>query len=172
MSDERLRQILRQGDLAGEDGLTPDEARAMRRTVLAAVPERKRRLLPALALAGAAATAALIAVLLLRPEPAQAPVLPPIPPPRIATVPAPPAPPIAPAPVQPAPQPAPKEEERRPVHSHRQPRHPIRPAAPEPPAIHDTLASLETAETERQVQFSTPGGTRIIWILKSGKTSR
>ncbi|HEY2293264.1 MAG TPA: hypothetical protein VGM86_21400, partial [Thermoanaerobaculia bacterium] len=67
MSDERLRQILRQGDPAGEDaGLTPDEARAMRRTVLTAVPERKRRLLPILALAGAVATAALIAVLLLR----------------------------------------------------------------------------------------------------------
>jgi hypothetical protein len=40
------------------------------------------------------------------------------------------------------------------------------------PAINDALASLETAESERQVQFSAPGGTRIIWILKSGKASR
>ena len=165
MNDERLRQILRRGDPAGEGGgLTPDEARAMRRAVLTAVPERKRRLLPVFALAGAAATAALIAVLLLRPEPARAP----IPPPRIATAPAPPAPPIAQAPVQPAPQTAQKEEERRPVHR-RHPPHHRRPAAP---AIHDALASLETADTERQVQFSAPGGTRIIWILKSGKDSR
>jgi hypothetical protein len=166
MNDERLRQILRQGDPAGEDaGLTPDEARAIRRTVLTAVPERKRRLLPVFTLAGAVAMAALLAVLLLKPEPAKAP----IPPPRIAVAPAPPAPPIAQAPVQPAPQPAQKEEERRPVHRHRQQRHLIRPVAPE---IHDILASLETAETERQIQFSTPGGTRIIWILKSGKASR
>jgi len=165
MNDERLRQILRRGDPAGEGGgLTPDEARAMRRAVLTAVPERKRRLLPVFALAGAAATAVLIAVLLLRPEPARAP----IPPPRIATAPAPPAPPIAQAPVQPAPQTAQKEEERRPVHRRHPPRH-HRPAAP---AIHDALASLETADTERQVQFSAPGGTRIIWILKSGKDSR
>jgi hypothetical protein len=168
MNDERLRQILCQGDPAGEDGgLTPDEAHAMRRTVLTAIPERERRLLPILALAGALATAALIAVLLLRPEPAKAP----IPPPRIATAPAPPAPPITQIPVQPVPQPAPKEEERRPVHHHRQPRHPSRPAAPEPPAIHDVVASLETAETERQVQLTAPGGTRIIWILKSGTAS-
>lgn len=166
MNDERLRQILRQGDPAGEDGgLTPDEARAMRRTVLTAVPERERRLLPILALAGAVATAALIAVLLLRPEPTPAP-------PRIAVAPAPPAPPIAQIQVQPAPQPAPQEEESRPVHRHRQPRHPIRPAAPESPAVHDTVAALEAAETERQVQITAPGGTRIIWILKSGKASR
>jgi hypothetical protein len=167
MNDERLRQILRQGDPAGGDiGLTPDEARAMRRTVLTAIPERKRRLLPIFALAGAVATAVLIAVLLLRPEPVKAP----LPPSRIATVPVPPAPPIARTlPVEPEPQPARKGEEPRPVHRHRQPRHHIRPAAP---AIHDALASLEMAKPERQIQFSAPGGTRIIWILKSGKASR
>jgi hypothetical protein len=165
MNDERLRQILRQGDPAGEDGgLTPDEAHAMRRTVLTAVPERKRRLLPVFALAGAAALAALIAILLLRPEPAKAPV-----PPRTATVlPAPQPAPIAQIPAEPAPRPSAREEERRPVHRHRQ-HHPRPPASPE---IHDTVASLETARPERQVQFSTPGGTRIIWILKSGKDSR
>ena len=176
MNDERLRQILHQGDPAGEGGgLTPDEARAMRRTMLTAVPERKRRLLPVLALAGVVATAALIAVFLLRPAPA---------PPLVAAAPAPPAPPVAQAPaapapaappvaqepVQPVPQP-PQEEEQRPVHR-RHPRLRHRPAAPEAPSIHDTLAALETAEPERQIQFSTPGGTRIIWILKSGKASR
>jgi len=166
MNDERLRQILRQGDPAGGDeGLTPDEARAMRRTVLTAIPERKRRLLPVFALAGAAATAVLIAVLLLRPEPARPPA-----PPRIATAPAPPRPPIAQLPAQPAPRP-PQEEERGPVHRHRHPYH-RRPAAPAPPEVHDTVASLTTAEPERQVQLTAPGGTRIIWILKSGKASR
>ncbi len=163
MNDERLRQSLRQGDPAGGDGgLTPDEARAMRRTVLTAIPERKRRLLPIFALAGGLATAVLIAVLLLRPEPVKAPA----PPPRIAAAPA----PAAPIPVEPAPQP-PVEKERRPVHRGH-PQHHHHPVPSTAPAIHDTVAALETAEPERQVQFSAPGGTRIIWILKSGKPSR
>jgi hypothetical protein len=166
MNDERLRQILRQGDPAGGDeGLTPDEARAMRRTVLTAIPERKRRLLPVFALAGAAATAVLIAVLLLRPEPARPPAHP-----RIATAPAPPRPPIAQVPAQPAPPP-PQEEERGPVHRHRYQHH-RRLAAPAPPEVNDTVASLTTAEPERQIQLTAPGGTRILWILKSGKASR
>ncbi len=163
MNDERLRQSLRQGDPAGGDGgLTPDEARAMRRTVLTAVPERKRRLLPIFALAGGLATAVLIAVLLLKPEPVKAPA----PAPRIAAAPA----PAAPIPVEPAPRP-PVEKERRPVHRGH-PQHHHRPVPPAAPAIHDTVAALESAEPERQVQFSTPGGTRIIWILRSGKASR
>jgi len=162
MNDERLRQILRQGDPAGGDGgLTPEEARAMRRTVLTAVPERRRRLLPLLALAGAMATAVLIAVLLLRPEPAKAPA------PRIATAPAPPAPPAVQTRAEPAP-PAQKAEDQRPVH-HRHQHHHRRPTVP---IAQDALASLETAEPERQVQLTAPGGTRIIWILKSGKASR
>ncbi|HSU81180.1 MAG TPA: hypothetical protein VLR69_02120 [Thermoanaerobaculia bacterium] len=165
MNDERLRQILRQGDPAGGDGgLTPDEARAIRRAVLTAVPERKRRLLPIFALAGAVATAVLIAVLFLRPEPARPPA-----PPRIATAPAIPAPPIAQVPAQPAPRPL-QEEGRGPVHRHHHPYH-RRPVAPAPPEVNDTLASLATAEPERQIQITAPGGTRILWILKSGKPS-
>jgi hypothetical protein len=165
MNDERLRQILRQGDPAGTDGgLTLDEARALRRTVLTAIPERERRLLPVLALAGALATAVLIAVLLLKPERAPAP-------PRVVAVSAPSAPPIAQIPVQPTPQPSQERAEPKLVH-HRHHPHPRVPAAPASPEAHDTLASLETAEPERQVQFSTPGGTRIIWILKSEKDSR
>lgn len=167
MNDQRLRQILRQGDPAGGDeGLTPDEARAMRRTVLTAIPERRRRILPVFALAGAAATAVLIAVLLLKPEPARPPA-----PPRIATAPAIPTPPIAQVPVQPVSQPPQQEEERGPVHRHRYQHH-RRPASPAPPEVNDTVASLTTAEPERQVQLTAPGGTRIIWILKSGKASR
>ncbi|HET9211471.1 MAG TPA: hypothetical protein VFR03_13770 [Thermoanaerobaculia bacterium] len=167
MNDERLRQILRRGDPAGGDGgLTPDEARAMRRAVVTAVPERKRRLLPVLALAGTMATAVLIAMVLLRPEPASPPERP-----RIAATPVRPAPPAAQIPVQPAPRPLQQEEESRPVHNHPQHRH-RRPAAPETPAINDTLASLAAAEPERQIQLTAPGGTRILWILKSGKASR
>jgi hypothetical protein len=164
MNDERLRQILRQGDPAGGDGgLTPDEARAMRRAVLTAVPERKRRLLPIFALAGAAATAVLIAVLLPRPEPVE----PPASPPRIATVPVAPAPPVAQIPAEPAPQPVP-ERESGPVHRKH---HHSRATPPATPEVQDTLASLATAEPERQIQITAPGGTRILWILKSGKPS-
>jgi hypothetical protein len=168
MNDERLRQRLREGDpAAGEGGLPPDEVRAMRRTVLTATPEPRRRLLPALALAGAAA-AILIAIFALRPGPARTAATT-----RIAAVPAPPRgpSPIAQLPVQPEPQPL-HEEERRQVHPPAHHRHHRRSAAP---AVNDTLASLEPASPEppeRQIQFSAPGGTRIIWILKSGKASR
>ena len=162
MNDERLRQILRQGDPAAGEGLTLEEVRAMRRTVLTAVPDRRWGLLPLLALAGAVATAVLIAIFLLKPEPVRTPA-----PPRIAAAPA----TAARPPVQTVPQPPPQEAERRPIHKHRSPHHLRRPVAPAPPEVNDTLASLETADVERQVQFSTPGGTRIIWILKSGKAS-
>jgi len=158
MNDERLRQVLRPGDPAEGDGLTLEEVRAMRRTVLTAIPDRKRRLLPVLALAGAVATAVLITVFLLRPAPA---------PPRVAAAPMPPVPPVAQAPAEPAPRPL-QQSRHHSQHHHR------RSAPPVAPAITDTLASLETTDaqtTERQVQFSTPGGTRIIWILKSGKAS-
>jgi hypothetical protein len=167
MNDERLRHVLRQGDPAGGDGgLTPDEARAMRRTVLTAVPERKRRLLPSFALAGAVATAVLSAVLLWKPEPAKPPA-----PPRIAATS--PAPPVARIPVQPVPQPPPQEgEERKPAQRHPSQHRYRRPAPPATPEVNDTLAALETAGSERQVQLTAPGGTRIIWILKSGKASR
>ena len=167
MNDERLRQILRQGDPAGGDsGLTPDEARAMRRSVLTAIPERERRLLPIFALAGAVATAVLIAIVLLKPEPARRPPAHP----RLATAPAIPTPPIAQAPVEPVSQ-SPQQEERGPAHRHRYQHH-RHPAAPASPEVNDTVASLTTAEPERQIQLTAPGGTRILWILKSGKASR
>jgi len=168
MNDERLRQRLREGDPAtGENGLKPGEIHAMRRAVLAAAPEPRRRLLPALALAGAAAAAILIALFSLRPGPVQPPA-----PLRIAAVP---AQPRAPQALQPSPirtePPAPEEEKRekkRPIPRRRHLR-----AAPEKTA---TLAALEPAgnppEEIRQIQFSTPGGTRIIWTLTSGKASR
>jgi hypothetical protein len=161
MNDERLRQRLLAGDPATEaNGLTPGEIQAMRRAVLTATPEPRRRLLPVLALAGAAVTAALIAFFILRPGP----VLPPAPP-RVAAVPPRPVPPprISPPPRTEAPARKKKEETRKRPTSRR--RH--LPAAPEETA---TLAALEPGV--RQVQFSTPGGTRIIWMLTPGKTSR
>ena len=167
MNDERLGQRLREGDPAmGENGLNPGEIHAMRRAVLAAAPEPRRRLLPALALAGAAAAALLIALFALRPDPVQPPA-----PPRIATVPAQPQAPRAlrPSPARTEP-PAREEKKKRPTQRRRHLR-----AAPEETA---TLAALEPAGNPpeepgiRQIQFSTPGGTRIIWTLTSGKASR
>ena len=168
MNDERIRQLLREGDpFAGEPGLRPEEAREMRRTVLNAIPDqraRRFRLLPALALAGAAAVAVLIAVLALRPDSGRTPKPAP---PRIAAVPAPVPPPSAPAA-----RPTPQEEETPKV----QPRHRRRPPAPRAPRTGEALASLEPPkESEgtalREIQFTTPGGTRILWTVAPGKAS-
>jgi hypothetical protein len=159
MNDERIRQLLREGDpFAGESTLNPEEIREMRRTVLNALPdprERWFRLLPALALAGAAAVAVLIAVLALRPGSGAPPKAAP---PRMAAVPAP-APP-APAPVA---EPALREETRK-----IQPRHHRRPSAPRPPRTEETVASLEGTAL-REIQFTTPGGTRILWTVAPDK---
>jgi hypothetical protein len=168
MNDERLRRRLREGDpLAGETGLTPDDIRALRRTVLTAIPEPRRPLLPALALAGAVAAAVLIALFALRPEPAKPPA-----PPRIAAVP---ARPPASGPRVPHPSPTQiaspsRGEKKRPTHRRRH----FRTASEETA----TLAALVPAGNPpeepgtRQIQFSTPGGTRILWTLTSGKASR
>ena len=143
--------------------LTPDEVREMRRTVLTAIPERRRRLLPALALAGAAAAAILIALFALRPGAGAPPQ-----PPRVATMTAPPSPPSLPS-AEPEPaKPAPvlQEAEKRTVH-HRRHRRPMN---------QDTLAALEPSGRQeetavREIQLSTPGGTRIVWTLTPGKAS-
>ena len=158
--DERLRRLLREADPAASDpGLTLDEAREMRRAVLSAVPERKRRLFPVFATAGAVLVAALIliAVLIPRPEKPSAP-------PRIAVVP--------PKAVQPPPPPREEprlvedkaEEEKTPVRRTR--RAPVHREPIEPEAV----AVIASAEPQ-QIQFSTPGGTRIIWLLSSGDGS-
>jgi len=174
MNDERSNDLdrrLRAGDpFLGESGLTPEEVRAMRRTVLTAQPAPRRRFLPALALAGAAAL--VIAVLAFHPG-----ALPPRQPaPRAAAAPAPLPPSPAPAvepPILSASQPSPVEtvEKARPhLRRHRPP------AAGETPAPSTALAALKPSASEegtaiREIQFSTPGGTRIIWTLAPGKTS-
>jgi hypothetical protein len=168
MNDDRLRRRLREGDpAAGESDLSLDEIHAMRRTVLTATPEPRRPLLPALALAGAAAAAILIAFFALRPGPVRPPA-----PPRIAAMPArPPASgPRIPRPSPTRMAPPSRGEKKRPTHRRRHFR-----TAPEETA---TLAALEPAGNPpeepgpRQIQFSTPGGTRILWTLTSGKASR
>jgi hypothetical protein len=164
MNDDRLRQVLWKGDPAVQDaGLSPDEVHAMRRTVLTAIPESRRRLawLP-LGIAGFAGTAALILLVFgFWHRPAAVPPAAP----RMATVATPvPAPSETPEPVVPS---------ERPV---RNPRPPHRRAVrrPQPPPVrHDepvTLASLpdEPASAVREIRFSTPGGTRIIWELSPG----
>jgi hypothetical protein len=178
MNDERsndLKRRLREGDpFASEGGLTPEEVRAMRRAVLTAQPEPRRRLLPALALAGAAAAALLIAVLAFRSGSGSNPPRQPAPQAAAAPAPLPPRPapetglqtPVA------APTPAVAQAETGRPHLRRH----HHPPAEETPAPNTALAALNPPVPDdgtaiREIQFSTPGGTRIIWTLAPGKTS-
>ncbi|MFL6195342.1 MAG: hypothetical protein ACJ75H_14290 [Thermoanaerobaculia bacterium] len=167
--DERLRHILREGDpAAGDPGLTLEEAREMRRAVLNAVPERRRRLLPVFAWAGAAlvAVAVLVAALLLqRPEAAPAP--------RVAEVVKETAGTAATAETPVAET---EKTETVEVTAKKRP-HRRRTPAPATSATSnspDRIASAAPAvepEEPRQIQFSTPGGTRIIWVISPGEAS-
>jgi hypothetical protein len=166
--DERLRRLLREADPAAIDpGLALDEVREMRRTVLTAAPERRRRLVPAFALAGAATVALiLIAVLVFRPHSEQAPA------PKIADVPHRPAPPQAVVqPLPPKEEPRPREEKK--TAARRKRRAPLVRPAPALPEATAVLAAAEPPEAAgpQQIQFATPGGTRIIWMLSPGKTA-
>lgn len=159
MKDE-LRSILRKGDpAAGDPGLTPEEVQAMRRTVLSAVPEPRRRgwLVPAMATA-ALILAAVIA-LSLWPTPKEEVVA--VRPPAIR-------PPLPLAeegrgegPVQPEKTPPHRPSAGRPAPQEREP--PPSPQVQEEPEP-IVLAQAETPST--QIQFSTPGGTRVIWVLR------
>ncbi|MBW8873534.1 MAG: hypothetical protein JF614_01105 [Acidobacteria bacterium] len=162
MNDDRLRQILREGDPAAQDtALSEDEAHAMRRMVLTAIPEPRRRLvwLPALA-TGAAAL--LVLALAVSHGPWHRTPAPPAPPVRVAAAPAPaiaPPPPLAPA--------APHQE---PVKSSRPARrlHVRHHAASMAVAsVSKQPALAASGPAVREVQFSTPGGTRIIWVSSS-----
>lgn len=166
MSDE-LREILKRGDpAAGDPGLTPEEVHAMRRTVLSAVPEPRRRgwLVPAMVTAAALILAAVVALSLWRPEP-----------PKVAVRPPAVRPPLPPAgegrgegsvvqPEKTPPLPSPALQEREPPPSPR--KEVVRPE-PEPEPV--VLAQAEPPAAPHgptQIQFSTPGGTRIIWVLR------
>ncbi|HEY2738867.1 MAG TPA: hypothetical protein VGK45_10710 [Thermoanaerobaculia bacterium] len=156
--NERLGEVLRQGDPAsGETGLAPAETQAMRRAVLSAVaapePRWSFRLAPAFAAGGVAVLSLVVALSLWRThgsEPGQ-PVAPIVPAP---SVPSPGLSPILSPDVVAVVSPPP------PVHAvrrrERRPRIAKTPAVPSP--------APEPAPM-RQVQFSAPGGTRIIWLL-------
>lgn len=160
---DRLRQSLRQGDpAAGEPGLTADEVHAMRRTVLTASPEPRRQIawFP-LAATGAAALLALALAVAFGPwhrppvsgSPVQAPV-------QVAAVPTPAVAPAAPS------LPAPVKISRA---AHRHPKKAVRSPRALPEQHRDETPVLVASLPVREIQFSTPGGTRVIWEL-TGKT--
>jgi hypothetical protein len=173
MRDERLRGLLREADpAAGEPGLPPEEVQAMRRAVLTSIPEPRRRWVPIAALAGSALAALILALTLLSPD-AERPAAPPRPPARVAEKPR-----SAPVPVLP---PAPEPVVQEPENPRETPTQRKRPAPESAPVVlADTAPALPPEEPEveatiaaetRQIQFSTPGGTRIIWVLTSDGTS-
>jgi hypothetical protein len=172
--NERLGAALRRGDPASEEtGLSPAEIQAMRRAVLTKALEtgpetarRSYRLAPVFA-AGAVAVLSLVVTLSLwrmrGPEPVT-PVLP-APAPVGAEPSVPPAfqSPAAVAVAVPPP----------PAHGVRRRERARRPLVAEEPAAGPARppeTGLEPEEAPlRQVQFSTAGGTRIIWLLPETK---
>jgi hypothetical protein len=156
-----LKDVLRKGDpAAGDPGLSPEEIQAMRRTVLAAVPECRRHgrrgwLIPIIAATAVLVLAAVLALSLWQTAPVEV---------ARQVVPSPPWPP-SPASPPPSPgeggtekpSPSPKIERvgrRRPLHRNG--------GEGRGEGGRDQIAQLEPP---RQIQFSTPGGTRVIWML-------
>jgi hypothetical protein len=160
--DERLRRLLRETDAARtEPGLTSEEIHEMRRTVLTAIPERRRFLLSPLLAGAAMAVLAAVAVLLLWPRPERTP--PPPAPPRIAVKE--PAKDVKRTDVE---RPAVRTETNRRTRAAAAGLRARRPAPSTPGASSagERIAAANEPETEsRQIQFDTPGGTRVIWIL-------
>ncbi|HEX7181399.1 MAG TPA: hypothetical protein VF756_06120 [Thermoanaerobaculia bacterium] len=164
-ASDPLRTTLRRGDpAAGEAGLAPEEVQAMRRTVLSAIPETRRPwLAPLLATAAGVALTILVALVIWR-----AFQIPSLPAPAIAeaTPAAPPIPEISEAPLG----------QTEPEVSIQEPVKPRRPAAviarrapvPLPSAPDRPITEEPEVSPTRQVQFETPGGTRVIWVLAEG----
>jgi hypothetical protein len=152
---DRLRQALRQGDPAAQEpGLTAYEVHTMRRAVLTAAPEPQRQMawFPLVA-TGAAALLVLALAIAFGPRhrpPVRRPQI------QVAAVPSPtpaatPTVPSVTAPVS--------VKISRPAR-----RHPMR--APETlPVRQDDAPMLTASLPVREIQFSTPGGTRVIWEL-------
>ncbi|HVF60688.1 MAG TPA: hypothetical protein VNJ70_12855 [Thermoanaerobaculia bacterium] len=163
--DARLRAALRDGDPAAGESLVPEEVRALRRAMLNAAEDAPRRAwLPAAALTAVAAGIAAAIVLYPAPprvatRPAAPPaIVAPAPPPRVSAELAVPEPPAADRPARTA-----RGEARVPAP---QPEPPL-PPAPEPPILptQPVLADAVPEPRPLQIQFATPGGTRIIWML-------
>jgi hypothetical protein len=165
----RLREVLRRGDPGGNGaGLTSEEAQAMRRTVLSAVPEPKERfrLAPVFFTAAAMVLSCVVGLSLWRAHdgidhpvpPVQSAVSEPSPAPQ-AVRPAEPHPETSVAVAVVSPQAPPRT-----LRSTR-PRDSVKhPSAPDRP-VEEVKAEEPRETTTRQVQFSAPGGTRIIWLL-------
>lgn len=180
------KERLRAGDPAREaDPLDSHEVQAMRRAMLGAVPEARRSgawRMPLLAAAALAALAGLVVGLRSgwfspgsgTPQGA---------PPQVVSVrpaPVPPTPPVA----EEAPSPAPQSA-REPAPSPRAPRgsRPGRKLRPAPAPDRGTVPQLASnpasddapltapAQARRELQFSTPGGTRIVWVFASGEAT-
>jgi len=166
---DNVREALRRGDpAAGETGLSPAETQAMRRAILTAVPAERRpfRLVPAFAAAAVAVLSLAVALGLWRahePQPVQ---------PVQQTPPAPlvtPAPSIPSAPAESPTVAIPGAAVQSPpaIHASRRlhaTHHPAIRLAQARKPVHPVAEDLDETPT-RQVQFSTPGGTRIIWLL-------
>jgi hypothetical protein len=166
MKSDELRSILRKGDpAAGDPGLTPEEVQAMRRTVLSAVPEPRRRgwLVPAMVTAAALVLAAVLALSLWQPGMDVAGPEP--------------SPPWPPSPTSPFPSLGEGGTGEQKIAIQGRVEAPLsrrggrgggrgdggeglrKPEPPEPEPI--VVVAHQT-----QIQFSTPGGTRIIWVLQ------
>jgi hypothetical protein len=157
-----LRQVLRQGDPAAQEpGLTDQEVHAMRRAVLTAIPESRRSVgwFP-LAATGVAVLLALALAVALgpwhRPPAPSSPVKSPV---QVAAVSTP-----APAPqvTQVVAAALPQEPVKRPAHTR-----PVR-ARKVLPNRKGDAPTLMASLPVREIQFSTPGGTRVIWELSAG----
>jgi hypothetical protein len=177
MRDERLRRLLREADPGqGETGLTMEEVRAMRRTVLTAAPE-PRRTFAFRPVAVGAVMAALVAIVTLLMWPSSESTMPVRPVPSKVAEKSPVVVKKSPITEQPSPPPSsgmnsrategvPSGTRRIPVPSG------TTKGSPATSAPGDRIAAADIPENEddvrtRQIQFSTPGGTRVIWILTS-----
>lgn len=175
--DRALRQLLQDTDPAANAELPPADVERLRRQVLAAAEERQRQRFfawmgswqPALAAAGLAALVVL-ALLLARQAPSPNPTL--NPEPRLAehepttSAPSPGADPTPPTTTlqEAASQEATTTKRQRRAH---RPQAQLASMA-EPGSVMAVTASAQpAAHRQQQIQFQSPGGTRIIWLLNS-----
>jgi hypothetical protein len=163
--ETRLRTLLREGDPAADgQSPSPERMREMRRLVLGSLAERRQRRHRRLLLVASAATALLALALGLAlhreipppvPRPVESPVAARALPLQLPAVPA------AATPILPIALPAPlaAAERRAPVSGRSHHRFAVA------TAVRPEEKVEEPPATPLQIQFNTPGGTRVIWVL-------